>query len=75
VLAFWNGCPDMREMFLRCAAFSNRRPESHPDYLVLFRNHHERQYAFVEVKSPPESPCVRVKGIFSQSLWRRRARG
>ena len=55
VLAFWNGCPDLRKMFLRCAAFSNRRPESHPDYLVLFRNHHARQYAFVEVKNPRES--------------------
>jgi hypothetical protein len=42
-------------MFLRCAAYSNRRPESHPDYLVLFRKLGDTACTFVEVKSPRES--------------------
>jgi hypothetical protein len=53
VLAFWKECVELRKMFRRCAAFSNRRPESHPDYLVRFRGHDECM--FVEVKSPRES--------------------
>jgi hypothetical protein len=52
VVAFWEECADLRKMFLSCAAYSNRRPESHPDYFVRFRNH---ECSFVEVKSPKES--------------------
>jgi hypothetical protein len=54
-LVFWKECAELRRMFRRCAAFSNRRPESHPDYLVVFQNHPEIECAFVEVKSPRES--------------------
>lgn len=57
VKKFWNECAQARKLFLRCASFSNRRPESHPDYLVQFRdqNHRNVKCAFVEVKSPRES--------------------
>jgi hypothetical protein len=52
VVAFWKESAELRKMFLRCASYSNRRPESHPDYLVLFRG---SDCVWVEVKSPRES--------------------
>lgn len=55
VMAFWRKSAELRKMFLRCAEFSNRRPESHPDYLVLFQRRGKMKSAFVEVKSPRES--------------------
>ena len=42
-------------MFVRTASYSNRRPESHPDYLAVFKNLDATSCAFVEVKSPKES--------------------
>lgn len=55
VLAFWRKSTEVRKMFLHCASYSNRRPESHPDYCVLLRNHRAAESVFVEVKSPKES--------------------
>lgn len=52
VVAFWKQSAELRKTFLRCAGYSNRRPESHPDYLVLFCG---KDCAWVEVKSPRES--------------------
>jgi hypothetical protein len=55
VITFWKQSAELREMFLRCAAYSNRRPESHPDYLILFKTLGKRTCAFIEVKSSRES--------------------
>lgn len=58
VLKFWRQCgPSVRRVFHRCARFSNRRPESHPDYFVVRRDTHSRvpEFGFVEVKGPRES--------------------
>lgn len=55
VVSFWKQNAKFREGFLRCARYSNRRPESHPDYCVLLRNHGGAQGVFIEVKSPRES--------------------
>lgn len=55
VISFWQRNANLRKMFLGCASHSNRRPESHPDYLVLFRNNNRLECSFVEVKSPRES--------------------
>lgn len=51
--AFWAACPEVHRAFIRCARFSNRRPGSHPDYIVVFRRGGRRAWSsFVEVKSP-----------------------
>lgn len=58
VLQFWHySGSSVRQAFLRCARFSNRRSESHPDFLVAFRDSHDRviDSGFVEVKGPRES--------------------
>lgn len=55
VIGFWKQSAKLRKMFLRCAAYSNRRPETHPDYLVLFTTVGGLVCAFVEVKSPKEA--------------------
>jgi len=53
-------------MFLRYASYSNRRPESHPDYLVAFRNNHGTECTFVEVKSPRESLRASQRQFFPE---------
>jgi len=56
VIKFWHHCgQQVRRSFLRCARFSNRRPESHPDYLVVSRQIDGADFGFVEVKGPRES--------------------
>ncbi len=58
VLKFWRECgPQVRKTFLRCARYSNKRPESHPGYLIVFRNIFDEvvDSGFVEVKGPRES--------------------
>lgn len=52
VVSFWRQNAEVRKRFLQSARYSNRRPESHPDYLVLFSG---SECAWVEVKSPKES--------------------
>lgn len=66
VISFWKQNADLRKMFLRCAAHSNRRPESHPDYLVLFRTNGRAECAFVEVKSPRESMRASQRRFFPE---------
>lgn len=66
VVSFWKQNADLRKMFLRCASYSNRRPESHPDYLVAFRNDHRTECAFVEVKSPRESMRASQRQFFPE---------
>ena len=66
VLSFWSQNANVRKMFLRCASYSNRRPESHPDYLVLFRNNNRTECAFVEVKSPRESMPASQRRFFPE---------
>jgi VRR-NUC domain-containing protein len=52
-LAFWRSLAlKHRQTFLRCAAYSNRRPESHPDYLAACPQ--TTNFAFVEVKGPDD---------------------
>lgn len=52
VVAFCKQSAEVRKRFLRCARYSNRRPESHPDYVAVFSGSH---CTWVEVKSPRES--------------------
>jgi hypothetical protein len=54
-VAFWRQSADARRTFIRCAEFSNRRPESHPDYILAFGGQKKKECVFVEVKSPRES--------------------
>jgi hypothetical protein len=57
VLSFWKACgQEVKRCFLRCARYSERRAEAHPDYLVVFRasNGDPQAAGFVEVKSPRE---------------------
>jgi hypothetical protein len=66
VVSFWKQNAGLRKMFLRCASYSNRRPESHPDYLVKFRNSDRTECAFVEVKSPRESLRASQRQFFPE---------
>ena len=66
VVSFWKQNADLRKMFLRYASYSNRRPESHPDYLVAFRNNHGTECTFVEVKSPRESLRASQRQFFPE---------
>jgi hypothetical protein len=79
VIKFWLHCGEqVRRSFLRCARFSNRRPESHPDYLVVSRRSHGSglDFGFVEVKGPRESLRPSQRRFFpelvrhaSQKVW------
>ena len=65
-VAFWKACGSrMRRDFLRCMGYSNRRPETHPDYLVRFRAK-ALTYGFVEVKGPRESLRPSQKRFFPE---------
>jgi len=65
-VAFWKACGSrMRRDFLRCVGYSNRRPETHPDYLVRFRAK-ALTYGFVEVKGPRESLRPSQKRFFPE---------
>jgi hypothetical protein len=66
VLAFWRLSAKLRKIFLQCANYSNRRPESHPDYLLLFQNRNQMECAFIEVKSPKESLRPSQKKFFPE---------
>lgn len=58
VLKFWRECGQQgRESFLRCARYSSRQADAHPDYLVAPRDIRGRvvQFGFVEVKGPREA--------------------
>ncbi len=73
VLKFWRECGhSVRKTFLRCAKYSNRRPETHPDYLVVFRNSlgHMVEYGFVEVKGPRESLRPSQRKFFPELVRR-----
>ena len=69
VVKFWRHSGDLvRKSFLRCARYSNRRPEAHPDYLVVFRDRRGRRvdFGFVEVKGPRESVRTSQKRFFPE---------
>lgn len=73
VIKFWRECDDsVRQAFHRCARFSNRRPESHPDYFVVFRDSHGRvsDFGFVEVKGPRESLRPSQRRFFPELVRR-----
>ncbi len=77
VIRFWHGSGDsVRNAFLRCARFSNRRPESHPDYVVVFRNRSGQvvDSGFVEVKGPRESLRPSQRRFFPELVRRARHR-
>lgn len=79
VLRFWHRSgPELRRAFKSCAAYSNRRAETHPDYLVV--SHSKRgsapSFGFVEVKGPRESLRSSQRRFFpelvrcaGQSVW------
>jgi hypothetical protein len=81
-LNFWRECGQQtRDSFLRCARYSNRQADAHPDYLVALRNirGHVVDFGFVEVKGLHEwlrpsqrqffPELVRCAG---QKVWRAR---
>lgn len=73
VVKFWRHCGQQaRRSFLRCARFSNRRPESHPDYLVASRQIDDTgvDFGFVEVKGPRESLHSSQKRFFPELVRR-----
>lgn len=58
VLKFWRNCGrQARQNFLRCARYSNKQADGHPDYLIAVRDGRGRvvDSGFVEVKGPRES--------------------
>lgn len=71
---FWNECPrNAKSTVLRCLRYSNRVPEAHPDYFVIFRG---TGPAFVEVKGLRESIRPSQRRFFpelvanaSQRIW------
>ena len=69
VNTFWrNAAHPVRRAIRRCAFYSNRRPESHPDYFVIFRDARRRmnEFGFVEVKGPLESLRPSQKRFFPE---------
>lgn len=77
VRKFWTLCGDeARRAFLRCARFSNRRPESHPDFFVACPAAIRRgsDFGFVEVKGPRESVRPSQKRFFPELIGRARQR-
>ena len=73
VLKFWRRCGHkVRRTFLRCAAFSNRRPESHPDYFVASPRSRGSgaDFGFVEVKGPRESLRPSQRRFFPELVRR-----
>lgn len=79
VLRFWRRSgPELRRAFKSCAAYSNRRAETHPDYLVVSQSKWGRapSFGFVEVKGPRESLRPSQRRFFpelvrdaGQSVW------
>jgi hypothetical protein len=68
-LKFWRECGHhARESFLRCARYSNRQADAHPDYLVALRDNRGRVFdvGFVEVKGPRESLRPSQKRFFPE---------
>jgi hypothetical protein len=62
VSRFWKRCPlRAKRSFLRCRRYSNRAPEAHPDYFVVFK---PQEHAFVEVKGDGESFRPRQRRFF-----------
>jgi hypothetical protein len=75
---FWKRCPaSARRRISRCRRYSNRVPEAHPDYYVVFRGSGGRPlHGFVEVKGFRESIRPSQKRFFpelvkknSQQIW------
>ncbi len=76
-VAFWKTCgSEMQQDFLRCLSYSNRRPETHPDYLVRFRTKFPDVpcVGFVEVKGPWESLRPSQKRFFPELVTKARQR-
>jgi len=66
---FWRKCGQQaRDSFLRCARYSNRQADAHPDYLVALRNKSGRvlDFGFFEVKGPRESLKPSQKRFFPE---------
>jgi hypothetical protein len=72
-LKFWRECGQQaRQSFHRCARYSNRQADSHPDYLVAPRDKQGRvlQFGFVEVKGPRESLRPSQRRFFPELVRR-----
>jgi hypothetical protein len=72
VKRFWHLCGvDAQQAFRRCAAYSNRRPEAHPDYFVVApRSRRRKSFAFVEVKGNRESVKPSQRRFFPELVRR-----
>ncbi len=73
ILKFWRNCGDRaRRTFLRCAGFSNRLPEAHPDYFVVSQQRRSNgvDFGFVEVKGPRESLRLSQRRFFPELVRR-----
>lgn len=69
VLKFWQACGQRtRRNFHRCARYSNRQADAHPDYLFALRDKSGRvvDSGFVEVKGPDESLRPSQKRFFPE---------
>jgi hypothetical protein len=71
VLHFWRAVPPpVRQAFLDCAAFSNKRPESHPDFFVAAPQAFTgiESFGWVEVKSPRDRLKPSQKKFFPELI-------